>query len=484
MASFGRTMIKTNVESITEQNVVEVLTKALVTHSKNSVECQHLMDVYKGNQNVLSRTKAVREEINNKVLINHANEIVSFKVSYLLSDPIVYVGRGVEGVTDDITTLNEMMFLNNKAARDKEIADDFTICGQAYRMVLPNKVDGVDEPPFKVYTLDPRFTFVVYSNGLGEKPLCAVKYVLTDGSLPTTNANITYSVYTEKEYFEIRGNKVTKTESHSLGMIPIFEYVNNNARLGAFEVVETILDAINILASNRVDATEQAVQALMVFLNCEISSDDYDEMRRKGAVMIKSAEGLLSDIKLLAADLKQTDQQVLMDALYSDLLKIVGMPMQATEGTSDSSNNGAMIVKNGWYHAEARAKDTELLWREAEGNFLKLVLRICRDTNTLDLKLSNVTSKFTRRNYEDISIRSQVLNTMLSNEKIAPRLAFAHCGMFVDSEEAYSESMQWHKENTQVETASAVEIGRENADQITQIDGENRTNTGGNENGN
>jgi predicted transcriptional regulator len=166
------------------------------------------------------------------------------------------------------------------------------------------------------------------------------------------------------------------------------------------------------------------------------------------------------------------------------MLKITGMPTQASESGSDSSNNGAMIVKNGWYHAEARAKDTELLWRESEGNFLKLVLKICRETADLDMKLSDLTPKFTRRNYEDISIRSQVLTTMLANEKIAPRLAFAHCGMFVDSEEAFSESMKWYEENKQpIETATAVEIGRENADEITQTNGENRTNTGGNENG-
>ena len=148
-------------------------------------------------------------------------------------------------------------------------------------------------------------------------------------------------------------------------MIPIFEYVNNNARIGAFEVVETLLDAINTLASNRIDATEQAVQALMVFVNCDISSDDYDEMRKKGAVKIKSADGMNSDIKLIAADLKQADQQVLMDALYEEVLRITGMPSQAMGSNSDSSNNGAVIVRNGWFNAEARAKDTELLWRES-----------------------------------------------------------------------------------------------------------------------
>lgn len=398
----------------------------------------------------MNRKKNVREEINNKLLVNHANEIVSFKVSYLLSEPITYVSRGANTLPDKVTALNEMMYLNNKAARDKEIADDFTICGQAYRMVLPNKRTGEDEPPFVVYSLDPRYTFVVYSSGLGEEPICAVKYVAESyESVPGKSIPIVYSVYTPESYFEIRNGKIVREEPLALGMIPIFEYVNNNARIGAFEVVETLLDAINTLASNRVDATEQAVQALTVFYNCDLSSDDFEALKRKGALKIKSVEGMQSKVEMLGADFNQADQQVLMDALYDEVLRITGMPSQAMGNTSDSSNNGAVIVRNGWYNAEARAKDTELLWRESEGSFLKLVLKICREVSDLDLKLSDIVPKFTRRNYEDLQVRSQVLTTMLSNPMIAPRLAFAHCGMFVDAEEAFAESMKWYEENHQ-----------------------------------
>ena len=228
-------------------------------------------------------------------------------------------------------------------------------------------------------------------------------------------------------------------------MIPIVEYVNNNARLGAFEVVETLLDAINTLASNRVDATEQAVQALMVFYNCDLSSDDFENLKRKGALKIKSVDGMQSKVEMLTADFNQADQQVQIDSLYEEVLRITGMPSQSSGETSDSSNNGATIVRNGWFNAEARAKDTEALWRESEGRFLKLVLKICRDMAGLNLKMSDVGLKFTRRNYEDLQARSQVLTTMLNNPMIAPDLAFAHCGMFVDSEEAYLKSMAWYE---------------------------------------
>ena len=463
MASFGRRKILIDADYVDESNLLEVLGKALAVHSQNARDIHHLYDVYRGKQDVLRRTKDVRPEINNKLLINHANEIVSFKVSYLLSDPIAYVSRSANDVTDKVNQLNEMMFLNNKAARDKEIADDFTVCGTAYRMALPNDRVGDDEPPFVLYTLNPFRTFVAYSSGLGEKQLFSVHYVRKANKNEIgRKTDAVYSIYTDTMFYEVRDWEIVKAVPHYLGMNPIIEYVNNNARIGAFEVVETLLDAMNVLASNRVDATEQAVQALTIFKNCDINSEDFDRLKQKGALKIKSSDGIQSDVYMLTSDLNQTDQQVLMDALYDEVLRVTGMPSQSTGNTSDSSNNGAVIVRNGWYNAEARAKDTELLWRESEGHFLKLVLKICRDMGGLDLKLSDVTLKFTRRNYEDLLVRSQVLTTMLANPMIDPKLAFNHCGMFVDSEEAYRSSMNWYEQNKAETEKKAAEMNSVN----------------------
>ena len=47
----------------------------------------------------------------------------------------------------------------------------------------------------------------------------------------------------------------------------IFEYEANTARMGAFEPVLTMLDAINTVQSNRIDGVEQGpVQSLMVLV--------------------------------------------------------------------------------------------------------------------------------------------------------------------------------------------------------------------------
>src|SRR5690554_4960881 len=98
-------------------------------HLTNSSDIDYLYRYYRGNQPILQRVKRVRPEINNKIVENHALEIVDFKKSYVFGEPIQYVRRGEsEEISEKITQLNEYMFAEDKAAKDKELAEWFYIC--------------------------------------------------------------------------------------------------------------------------------------------------------------------------------------------------------------------------------------------------------------------------------------------------------------------------------------------------------------------
>ena len=455
MGYFGRKKIFTDVTEITRDNVLEVLRKALITHWSNKADMEYLYAYYKGRQPVLNRQKEVRPEIKNTVVENRANEIVSFKVGYLMGEPIQYVSRSdSKSVADKITTLNGYCLSEDKAAKDKELADWFHICGTAYRMVLPDSVfeRESDEAPFEIYTLDPRFAFVVYANSIGEPPVMGVKYI------QRSDDAVIYSIYTKDRYFEVENqNMIVREEAQSLG-IPIIEYPANNARLGAFEVVLPLLDAINTVDSNRLDGVEQFVQALMLFHNVDISGDDFLKLRDEGAIKFKDIDPLFkAEIKYLTSELNQSQTQTLVDHLYNTVLTICGMPNR-NGGTSTSDTGSAVIMRDGWSAAEARAKDSELMFKLSEKEFLKLVLHICSDLSDLELKLSNVEVRFTRRNYENIAQKATVLTTMLSNPKIAPVLAFTHCGMFSDPQLAYRMSMDYAEEQ---EKKAAELVGKQ-----------------------
>lgn len=441
MQLHGRRMIKTDESEVTLDNVVSILRKALPFHWKNRSEINYLWHYYKGRQPILNRVKLVRPEIANKIVENRADEIVSFKSGYLMGEPLQYVTRGnAEGTADAINQLNEFVFAEEKPAKDKELADWFHICGTSFRMVLPDEDGEEDDSPFEIYTLDPRNTFVVYHNGLGNKPILGVKYVIDEKGV------ITYSCYSKDFYFEIVESKVVKVEPHILGDIPIIEYPLNLARIGAFELVIPLLDAINLTDSNRIDGVEQFIQALLLFHNVDISSEDYQKLREEGAIKFKDIDPQLkAEVAYLTNSLNQGETQTLVDHMYQTVLTICGMPNR-NGGSSTSDTGSAVIMRDGWSDAEARAKNSELMFKKSERRFLKLVLNICRTLVGVDLKVHNIEIRFTRRNYENILQKAQVLDLLLKNPKVHPRLAFEHCGLFVDSDLAYTVSQQYVEE--------------------------------------
>jgi SPP1 family phage portal protein len=458
----GRRVIKSSVSAITENNVQDVLLRALETHALNRSEIDYLWKYYKGDQPIRHRVKETRPEICNKIVENRANEIVSFKVGYLCGEPIQYVSRnGGEEVVNAITRLNEFMFAEDKSAQDQELVEWQMICGTAFRLVLPDEPGEEDEAPFEMYTLDPRDTFVVYSNEIGNKPLMAVKYCTDEDSITR------YSIYTENYYYLIEDGLINREKSkpHALGMIPIFEYPANNARLGAFEIVLPLLDAINNIDSNRLDGIEQIIQAFIKFINCDITKEEYEEFLKLGAIKVKSVDGQTADVGVVTSELNQTQSQTLKEDIYSAILTICGMPNR-NGGSSTSDTGSAVLLRDGWSDAEARAKDSENVFKRSEKKMLKLVLKICRELSDLNLYLKDIDMKFTRRNYEAIQSKSQVLISMLQEPKIHPQLAFQHSGLFSDSESAYTMSMKYYEEQQQkvAELSQKTTQGGENND--------------------
>lgn len=454
MDMFGRRKIYTDVDRVTADNVVAVLGKALTVHAQNQNEIKYLWDYYRGKTPILHKTKEIRQGINHKINVNRASEIVTFKLGYGFGEPIQYIRRGQsEDLTDEINELNEYMFQSNKQAEDNSLAEWMYIAGLGMRMALP----GVDkDEPFKVYTLDPRYSFNVHYNGLGEPVVMGVKFVIKE------DGTAVYSVYTPDMYFEIEGSAIKKREPHVLGIVPIFEYPANAARLGAFEIVLPLLDAINETESNRLDDVVQFVNSFLALLGGSI--DDETAKKLDEYKMLCLPEGV--DAKYLSVAMQQSDTQVLADNLYDMVLTICGIPNR-NGGSSTSDTGSAVIMRDGWSSAEAQMKSIENEWKRSEKQFLKLVLRILEDMVGTKLSVKDIEIKFSRRNYDNLQTKSQVLISMLNNPKIHPELAFTHSGLFLDPETAYLQSKTWWEAN-EAKQAELMEQAPPNEEEVSE----------------
>lgn len=445
---FGRTVIYAReAELITEGeniNLVKLVNLAYQTHLVNSADINYLWNYYKGRQPILNRTKDVRPEITNKIVENHAEEIVAFKIGYQFAEPLQYTCRKIDDEDGEqynerlanINELNTLMFAEDKAASDRDLFEWMCVCGVGYRMVESDQADDIEEgsAPYEMYVLDPRSTFVVYSPEYHHKPMFAV-WVSKD----EINGTTLFNVFTDTHFFLIKGEEIIKSRAHTYKHIPIIEYKLNNARTGAFEKVLPLLDAINAIESNRLDGIEQTVQALMKFVNCDIDETEFKKMLELGAVKVSSTNDAKADVDILRNDLDQTQTQVTKEDLYQAVVNICGMPSRS-QGASTSDTGAAVLLRDGWTLAEAHAKSYELQFKRSERDFLRVVLAICDWSKDCDIKLRirDIELAFNRRNYENILVKSQVLTTMLQCGQIHPELAFQSCGLFTDPEAAYA----------------------------------------------
>lgn len=458
---FGRRQIFTDAEAITADNVGAVLTQAYVTHCLNRSEIEYLYRYYKGDQPILYRLKEVRPEINNTIVENRALSIVDFRVGYTVGNPIQYISSvSDDKVSEAVAKLNDMMRIRGKASKDKELVTWQMIAGTAYRMVLASE-NPLDKVPFKLYTLDPRNAFVIYKNDFTKEPLAGVTYT------EDVNRNVTFYVYTRNRIFTVRGGKVEREDRNYSGMIHIVEYPLNLGRLGAFEIVLGLLDALNDLDSNCLDSIEQFVQSLMVVYNANFDEGvTANSIREAGMVILKSVGEAKADIKVISEVLNQSETQVLKDKLIHAIHEIVGLPSQGGGSTSDSSNNKAAEMKNGWASAETRAKDFEAEFKEPEQRTLELVSYICRVLSDLDFDADDIDVKFTRRNYDSLLEKSQTLATLLNCKNVHPQCAYEASGLFIDTQEAYNMGVAWQEEQD-AKGVTEEEVG--NGEDITAV---------------
>lgn len=462
--SYGRRVIYTDTAVITAQNVVAEVNKALQVHLQNRTEIQVLYDYYRGITPILDKTKEIREEINHKVNENIAYEIVQFHKGFGFGEEIQCIRREASQHTEkagehseddtqhdndvatDISALNAYLADADKHACDNEIAEWLLICGVGYRFVCarPAYVKGMDTP-ILMYSLDPRNTFVVYSSGVGHPPVMGVTYVMQ------ANGTTVYTVYTPSDIFQFSTGANSNPTGSGDGVkdfinplypyIPIIEYPADSARLGCFEVAIPLLDAINELQSNRMDDIVQTVNAFLAILGGEINDEVYKRIME--FKMLALPEGV--DAKYLSAPLDESDIQTLKNDLRQAVLTICAMPNR-NGGSSTSDTGVAVIYRDGWEAAEAKAKSIELLFKKSEKVMLRIVLKILANTVGTSLTMADIETHFNRRNFANMTAKANILVQLLQCGKVHPELAFIYSDIDPDPAGAYLLSKAYYEE--------------------------------------
>lgn len=437
---FGRKTAYVNAEAINESNIMDALSKAVSVLNYNRPAIKYLWDYKKGDQPALYRTKSIRDDINNKVVENHAWEIVRYKNGQTYGEPVQYVSLSKdESVSAVVDKLNDYMRAAGKAKKDIDSGEWTSAVGTGFKAIQRKKGDV----PFRLISPSPMNTVAVYSEITEE-------HILTVQELKDTEDRTYWLCYSDTHEYRVQDGQlsgvvdtngnIVKSKPHGFGGIPIIEYPNNQDRISDIELVISMLDAINNMQSNRVDSIEQFVQSWVKFVNCDIDSETFEKMKMEGALVVKSNNGTdnKADVDIMTQELNQSQGQVAKDDLWDNVLNILAIPnKQDNQGAGDTQ--GAVSLRNGWDFSKQAARIKDHYVMEGDKKLGMLVMNQLRLSGIQGVSLGamDFEAHVSHSPTDNMFTKAEALQLLLQSG-IHPKVAIETSGLWTDSEKIYS----------------------------------------------
>ena len=461
-----RREIYTSEKEITKDNVVAVLREAYLTHLINADRIKFLDNYEKGEQ-PLTREKSKRPDINVIDVDNVASEITNFNTSYKWGNPFTITQRGEredfdEDILRGISELNLQYELNGSRSKTQKLGRDVEVGALGYTYIEPNYnyVDG--EPYFKYIVLNPQFTFIVKSSYyVDQRDMMGVSYrndgkgntyftcYTRDGIYVVINlVKIVDGKEVEEWYVDADANGNDNGIKNPMGMIPIVEWFRDYDRMGVFERQIPDLDALNLLASDICNATEEAVQAIWHTNDVDFPKDENGERitpkNNDWLQTYTAKDGKTPFVTPLSSNFDYTGNLNYYLSKRALILEKCNVPQRSDN--SGGSTTGAMDSANGYATAELVASKQQCIQESCKMKELRLVLRALELADGIDasnpmlrLKISDLQPNIKRTKNFEMVTKTNAMATMLSHG-IHGLHALKAVNLFSDPLEVYKDS--------------------------------------------
>lgn len=330
-----------------DKNMVLHLIQKHITHVP---ELQKLFDYYTGKHPILDDNDKT-----NKLVCNHAADIVQTASAYFLGNPISYKGKN----DADISALTDALAAAGADEADGDNGLALSVFGRAYEYIYtkPGETDLV------IKTLDPRNTFMVYDDSIEENELFAVYYYERKDDSDKTQVHYIATVLTQnyKWVLDIQTGDVDQRtteqpEAHFKGAVPIVEYLNNKLAIGDFEMQISLIDAYNALMSDRVTDKEQYIDAILAIYGTLLSDDEYTDeagethdggeramAQLKRKKLLELPDGTKAEYLTRTYD--ESGVEILKKAIEQDIHKFSHVPCMTDEAFGGNVSGVAMEFK-------------------------------------------------------------------------------------------------------------------------------------------
>lgn len=435
----------------------KALISCLKEHTESIDRFTTLKDLYDGKHAILERSKTQTDLANNKLMINHAEYITDFATAYFMGNPIKYTFPEEETRTDDDSLLQAFRKANITQV-DTELARDLSIFGIGIEYVYQDK-----EGNTKSTNLDPRTAFIVVDDTVEENSLLGVHRIKKRDINNKEIGEILKVITDDTVYtYEFKNDTLNliNEEINIFNQVPVIEYWNKVNQKGDFESVVSLINAYNLLQSDRVNDKEQYVDSLLVLYgtlagdNSEEKLKTAKELKRLG--LLELSEG--DKVEYLSKTFHEADVELLKSSIIEDIHKISKVPNLTDENFAGNSSGVAMKYK--LLGLEQLAQTKEEYYRIGLKERIKLYANIL-NIKMISIDVDNIEMTFIRSlpvNELEVAQLITYLNNVVSQKTLLSLLPFVED---VDNEiERVEEQKQNNLKLAQV-SFGGYEIGQE-----------------------
>lgn len=301
---------------------------------------------------------------NNKIVHNYPHYIATVTSGYLIGDPVQYADGKQEAALEAVLDAYNAADVQSI---DAELALNQAIYGRGIELCY---ADSQARP--RTTSISPEHAFVVYDDTAEAQPMFGVHRLTgTDEQGNAYYKRIT--VYTLADVLEYEADtkgmatKLSKQYRHNFGLVPMVEYWNNSAELGDFEPVISLIDAYNVLESDRINDKEQFADALLVITGVAGFGAPDDGDKRTAAQRLREDRALAlpdtgAKAEYLIKTMHESDTDILRAAIREDIHKFSYVPDLADQNFAGNSSGVAMRYK--LFGLEQMTKIKERWFRE------------------------------------------------------------------------------------------------------------------------
>lgn len=359
----------------------------------------------------------------NKLLAitNHARYIVKTNVGYLLGNPVNYL-------VDDkynIEAILKLYYHQTIGNLDVELAKDASVFGHAFERVYTD--ENSDSWSTRI---DPRNIILVYDDTVKHEKMFAIIYLQAyneKGEAIKDQYDATILTPTMTMERTLKGGKLIGTDvedsEHGYGEVPIVEYPNDSDRTGDFETVISLLDAYNILQSDRVLDRERLVDAILAFYGGTFTKEQQETLKDSRMIANLPPD---AKIEYIIKNINESDADVLRQTIASDIHKISMTPDMSDENFAGNSSGVALLYK--LLAFEQHIKDKERYFENALVDRFRLYNTLLHVKNNMPIiEPEEIDVMFKRALPQNDLEISQMINNLegiVDKETLVSRLSF------------------------------------------------------------